>query len=107
MIFKYDELKGYIRADFNRFVDMGFDYKHIFPAVLDEYTNGKEFCRTEEVCICIFVCCLYREFAMNVKYVQHKLTSLLQKADMQAIKRELGDEYECFVNDVNHAVDSK
>lgn len=107
MIFQYDESKGYVRGDFNRFVNMGFNDKQIFPAILDEYTNGEEFCRTEEVCICIFVCCLYLECDMDVKYVRHTLINLLQKVDMQAIEVELRDDYKHFVIDLNYIVEIK
>lgn len=36
MIFEYSELKQYVEEDFNRFYEMGFSEKQIFPAVLNE-----------------------------------------------------------------------
>ena len=45
MIFEYDELKEYVKEDFEDFYKMGFDKKQIFHAVLDEYKHRGDFCR--------------------------------------------------------------
>lgn len=54
MVFTYKELKEYVRGDFERFYEMGFQEEQIFLAVLDEYKYGKDFCPIENLCIHIF-----------------------------------------------------
>ena len=49
MVFTYEELKEYVREDFERFYEMGFQEEQIFSAVLDEYKHGKDFCFTENI----------------------------------------------------------
>ena len=57
MIFSYEELKDYVREDFERFYQMGFDERQIIPAVVNEYAHGAGFCRTEYACILVFWRC--------------------------------------------------
>ncbi len=43
MIYQYNELKQYIKEDFDMFYNqMKFNEKQIYPAVLDEYIHGNE-----------------------------------------------------------------
>lgn len=61
MIFEYDELKECVTKDFERFYDMGFDEKQIFPAVLNEYEHGEDYCQLENICVHIFLALNYLE----------------------------------------------
>ena len=55
MIFKYQELKECVKEDFERFYEMGFTGEQIFPAILNEYEYGEDFCLVEEICIYVLL----------------------------------------------------
>ena len=79
MIFGYDELKESVTEDFERFYEMGFNEKQIFPAILNEYEHGKDFCYLENVCIHIFIALNYAEKGMDYDEILRKLEVLTGK----------------------------
>ena len=101
MIYEYDELKEYIQEDFDRFYKFEFNEKQILPATLDVYRYSKHFTQVEIICIHIFLICLYMQNAMKPKIVVKELKKLMHTQDQQAIKAELGDDYEKFLKDYN------
>lgn len=101
MIFHYDELKEYVKEDFEQFYQMGFSEKQIFPAVLDEYKYGKGFCRVENICIHIFLILNYAEKELNFEEVSRNLKQLITEDFEDAIKSELGNEYTKYIADLD------
>lgn len=100
MFCEYDELKEYVREDFERFYEMGFNEKQIFPAVLNEYEHGEDFCHLENICIHIFVALNYAEKEMNYDEIVKKLEILMDKEMKNKIKEDLGNEYTKFIADI-------
>ena len=77
MIFEYDELKECVTKDFERFYDMGFDEKQIFPAVLNEYEHGEDYCQLENICVHIFLALNYLERGIKFDDIVEKLDALM------------------------------
>ena len=83
MIFEYDELKECVTEDFERFYDMGFNAKQIFPAILKEYEHGEDYCQLENICVHIFIALNYLE--RGIKF--DELTAeLYDKAKAEALR---------------------
>lgn len=101
MIFEYDELKECVEEDFERFYKMGFNEKQIFPAVLNEYEHGEDFCQIENICIHVFLALTYAEKKLDFREVVEKLKQLTDNMDMNEAKAELGNEYTKFVTDLD------
>lgn len=99
MIFKYEELKECISEDFEQFFNMGFDEKQIYPALLNEYEHGKDFCQIEGICIRIFLAFIYKENGMNYKFIIEELEKLLENAEDE-IENDLGNEYQLYLDDI-------
>ncbi len=93
MIFGYDELKECVKDDFTRFLQMGFNEKQIFPAVLNEYEHGEDFNKVEKICIHIFLVLNYAEKNFNYEEIVGKLELLINEAVRNQMKVELGNEY--------------
>ena len=100
MIFEYDELKECVTKDFERFYDMGFDEKQIFPAVLNEYEHGEDYCQLENICVHIFLALNYLERGIKFEDIVEKLDALMANETEEAIKDELGNQYTKFVADI-------
>lgn len=100
MVFTYEELKEYVREDFERFYEMGFQEEQIFSAVLDEYKHGKDFCSTENICIHIFLALNYLRRGLNTDVAVGHLRRLLTEESEHLVKSELGDEYPNYITDL-------
>lgn len=101
MIFEYEELKECVKEDFERFYKMGFNEKQIFPAVLNEYEHGEDFCFVENVCIHVFLSLTYEEKNLNCNQIIERLNQLLNKEEENELKDELGNEYTKFITDLS------
>lgn len=99
MIFKYEELKEYVDEDFEQFHKMGFNDKQIFPAVLNEYEHGEDFCLVENICIHVFLILTYIKNNMNYNEIMKKLNQLMKGEVENEIKIELGEDYTKFITD--------
>lgn len=99
MIFGYDELKGYITEDFERFYRMGFHEEQVLPAVMDEYEHGEDFCEVEKICIHLFLALNYAEKKWNYDEIAEKFTILWKDKIVNEVKTELGNEYIKFHTD--------
>ena len=101
MIFKYSELKEYINNDFYRFhTEFRFNEKQIFPAILDEYKYGEDFCDTENICIHVFVLLHYIQKNMNCDNIVDSLERLIKKIDGCILKNELDEDYILYKSDI-------
>lgn len=101
MIFEYDELKECVEEDFERFYKMGFDEKQIFPAVLNEYEHGEDFCQVENICIHIFLALDYAEKKLNCEEIVEKLKQLMIGEVENEVRNELGNEYIKYIADLD------
>lgn len=101
MIFGYDELKECVEEDFERFYNMGFNEKQIFPAVINEYEHGEDFCQVENICIHIFLALNYMEKKINYDEIVKELNQLIDEKVENEVKIELGNEYSKFIRDLN------
>lgn len=99
MIFGYEELKGYVIEDFERFYNMNFDEKQIYPAVLDEYEYAKNFSRVENICIHVVLALTYVKNDWNCKRIVDKLKMLMSDEAEDELKIDLGNEYTNFNKD--------
>lgn len=106
MTFRYDELKEYVREDFERFCNMGFTEKQILPAVLTEYAHGQDFSATENICIHIFLVSNYREKGFMAEPIISKIKQLLSEKSYSGILSELGAESEKCIADLGVILDS-
>lgn len=107
MIFEYEELKEYVKEDFERFYEMGFNEKQIFPAVLNEYEHGEDFCLVENICIHVLLVLNYSEKKLNYTEIIEKLSHLMNEEAENEIKNELGNEYTKFITDLNSVRSNK
>ena len=99
MIFGYEEIKECVTEDFTRFLNMNFNEKQIFPAVLDEYEHGEDFSRTENICIHIVLALNYAEQKWNCTYIIEKIKMLMSDGSEDELKIDLGNEYISFYKD--------
>ena len=102
MIFAYEELRKYIEEDFDRFYKMGFNERQIFPAILNEYEHGTDFCLVENICIHVLLILNYTNKNLNYEEIKGKLIQLMSTKAEKEIKNELGDEYANFMTDWNN-----
>lgn len=102
MIFEYEELKEYVRGDFERFIRRGFDEKYIFPAVLNEYQYAKDFCLVENICIDVFLALIYIENNLDCKEIIESLDTLMSAEETDKIKDEMGTEYSKLCTDMHY-----
>ena len=100
MIYSYSELKEYVAEDFERFIQMGFTGEQIFPAVLNEYEHGEDYCFTEKVCVHVILGLLFKENGYDRSEIVDKIRILLNPETEEEIKVSLGDEYEDFLRDM-------
>ncbi len=100
MIFEYDELRECVEEDFERFYQMGFNEKQIFPAVLNEYEHGENFSQVENICIHIFLALNYAKREFNYDEIIDKLKGLMNKEVENKVKDELKNVYAEFVADL-------
>ena len=100
MIFEYDELKECVTEDFERFYDMRFNEKQIFPAILNEYEHGEDYCQLENICVHIFLALNYLERGIKFEDIVEKLDALMANETEEAIKDELGNQYTKFIADI-------
>lgn len=107
MIFEYDELRECVEEDFDRFYQMGFNEKQIYPAVLNEYENGKDFDQVENICIHIFLALNYARKEYNYDEIVDKLEGLVDEETENEIKDELKDVYTKFVSDLGCIIKHK
>lgn len=100
MIFEYDELKEFITEDFDRFYQMGFSETQIYPAILNEYKYGEDFCPAENICIHIFLALNYVKNGLNFKIITEKLNHLITEEREQEIRAALGNEFIKYIADL-------
>lgn len=101
MIFEYEELRNCVREDFETFYrEMRFTEAQVILAVLNEYEHGEEFTVTEEICIYLFLAEIYKEEGLNTVEVTKKLFELLSEKNIQIVKKDLGDKYLNFNDDL-------
>ena len=100
MIFEYDELKECVTEDFEGFYDMRFNEKQIFPAILNEYEHGEDYCQLENICVHIFIALNYLEKGMKFDDIVERLDALIENEMEEDIKKELGNQYTKFVADI-------
>ena len=103
MIFRYRELKAYVREDFERFCGMGFDAEQILPAILDEYRYGEDFSMAENMCIHLFVALNCGEKGMEVYGIAEKLRAVLTGASIREVRPALGEDEAEFLEDLELA----
>ncbi|MBD5551375.1 MAG: hypothetical protein HDQ96_09375 [Lachnospiraceae bacterium] len=101
MNFGYEELKECVEEDFERFYKMGFNERQIFPAVLNEYEQGEDFCLVENICIHILLVLAYAEKNLDYYEIIDKLNQLVNDKVKNEVKLELGNEYSKFIADLN------
>lgn len=99
MVFGYEELREYVKEDFQRFYEMGFNEKEIVSAILNEYEHGKNFCQAEYICILIFTALNYAEKEMDNDKVIEKIQLIMKDGIGEKIREELGNEYAEFLRD--------
>ena len=92
MIFAYDMLKESVTEDFERFYQMGFSETQIFPAVLNEYKYGEDFCLTENICIHIFLALNYAKNGLNFSSIMEGIHHLSTEDAKQEVRATLGNE---------------
>ena len=102
MIFAYDELKEYIKEDFKQFCEMGFNEEQIFPAVLEEYQHGEDFCQVENICIHIFLILNYAEKKWNYNKIIDALKKLMTETVENEVMLALGNEYTKYIADLDN-----
>lgn len=102
MIFEYEELKECVEEDFERFYKMNFNEKQIFPAVLNEYEHGDNYCLVENICIHVFLVLIYTENNLNCNEIIEKLNQLMDGEVESEIKVELGNECSKFLTDLDN-----
>lgn len=100
MIFQYDELKEYVREDFERFYQMGFQEEELFPAVLDEYQHGEAFSSTENICIHLFLAQNHAEKGLHAGMIVENLKQLLTEETDCEVRAALGNAYEIYLADL-------
>jgi len=105
MVFQYDELKEYVHEDFERFYNMGFNEKQIFPAVLNEYAHGQDFSLAENICIHIFLIFNYREKGFMTGPIISKTKQLLSEKSYSELLFELGAESKKCIADLEMILD--
>lgn len=101
MIFEYEELKECVQEDFERFYKMGFREKQIFPAVLNEYEHGEDFCLVENICILVFLVLIYAKNNLNCNEIIDKINELMTEEVEKEIEIALGNKYSQFDADLN------
>ena len=100
MIFEYEELKESVTEDFERFYQMGFSETQIFPAVLDEYKYGEDFCLAENACIHIFLALNYAKNGLNYEIITEELHHFITEKNEQEILAALGNDSIKYVADL-------
>lgn len=100
MVFEYDELKESIAEDFDRFYQMGFSETQIFPAILNEYKYGEDFCPAENICIHIFLALNYAKNGLNFGPIIKKLNRLITEESEREIRAALGNEAIKYIADL-------
>lgn len=99
MIFGYEEIKESVTEDFVRFFEWNFNEKQIYPAVLDEYEHGEDFCRVENICIHVVLALNYAKQEWNCTYIIDKLKMLMNEEAKAELRIDLGKEYISFCKD--------
>ena len=106
MIFAIDELKEYVKKDFNYFYNSeDFTDQCIVPALLNEYENGIGYNNTEDICIYLYLL----ESYINNGLDSTELKSIVKekaKQNIDFIKKDLGEEdFKKFQQDYFRLVD--
>lgn len=100
MLFEYYELKECVEEDFKRFyVEMGFNPKQVYPAVMNEYEHGEDYCLGENVCVHIFLLMNYKQNNLDSYEIENDLKKLLDNEEQ--IKNDLGKQYFQLMGDIN------
>lgn len=106
MIFRYDELKEYVKEDFLRFYEMGFNEKQIVPAILNEYEHGIDFCKTENICIYVFIALNFIEKRMDTSKIIEKIEFIIKDMEVE-LQKELENEFKELLIDIDTLMKSK
>lgn len=80
---------------------MGFNERQIFPAVLNEYEHGENFCLVENICIHVLLVLTYAGKNLDYNEIIDKLNQLENDKVKNEVKLELGNEYSKFIADLN------
>lgn len=100
MLFEYVELKECVEEDFERFYgEMKFNEKQIYPAVMNEYEHGEDYCLGERVCIHIFLLMSYKQNNLNSCEIKNNLKKLLDNEEQ--IKNDLGKDFYQLMGDLS------
>ena len=100
MIFEYNLLKEAVTEDFERFYQMGFSETQIFPAVLDEYKHGEDFCLTENICIHMVLALNYAKNGLDFSAIMDKLHHFITEDAEQEVQDALGSDFEKYAVDL-------
>ena len=100
MIFEYNLLKEAVTEDFERFYQMGFSETQIFPAVLNEFRHGKDFCLTENICIHMVLALNYAKNGLDFSEIMNKLHHFITEDAEQEVQDTLGSDFEKYAADL-------
>ncbi len=102
MIHQYNELKQYIKEDFDMFYkQMKFNDEEIYPAILDEYIHGGDLSGVKYICIHVFIIMNYMSENMNAEKIYAELKQRIERVGIEVVRQELNDEYKFFLEDMN------
>ncbi len=102
MIYRYNELKQYIKEDFDMFYSqMKFNEKQIYPAILDEYKHGKDSSGVKHICVYVFIILNYIQNEFDIENIYMELEDLLEHVDEKVLQQELKEEYSIFLCDID------
>ncbi|MCM1158569.1 MAG: hypothetical protein NC300_06945 [Bacteroidales bacterium] len=102
MVFKYQELKQYIKEDFDEFYKrFKFNDKQIYLAILDEYIYGGDPSGVKYICIYVFIIINYMSENMNVEKIYAELKQRIDRVGIEVVRQELNEEYKFFLEDMN------
>lgn len=102
MIYSYNELKQYIKEDFDMFYSqMKFNENQIYPAILDEYKHGKDSSGIKQICVYVFIILNYIQNEFDIKNICMELEDLLEHVDEKELQQELKEEYSSFLSDID------
>jgi hypothetical protein len=102
MIHQYNELKQYIKEDFDMFYkQMKFNDDEIYLAILDEYIHGGDTSGVKYICIYVLIIMNYMSENMNVEKIYAELKKRIDRVGIEVVRQELNEEYKFFLEDMN------
>lgn len=102
MRFGYEELKEYIKEDFDEFYsDWHFTKSQVVPAILNEYEHGKEYCKTEECVIYIAIALNFIKGNISLEELLGTFNLLFSDENLYKYRNEISNEFALMENDIN------